>query len=39
MYLLEREGIFKMYNDRSWKNFPEKCSSDEYKTQFYGQMN
>ena len=38
MYLLEREGIFKIYNGRSWKKFPEKSISDEYKTQLYGQI-
>ena len=38
MYLLEREGIFKTYNGRSWKKFSEKSISDEYKTQLYGQI-
>ena len=38
MYLLEREGIFKIYNGRSWKKFPEKSISDEYKIQLYGQI-
>ena len=38
MYLLEREGIFKIYNDSSWNKFFWKKYFDEYKTQFYGQI-
>ena len=39
MYLLEREVIFKIYNDSSWKKFSGKSIFDEYKTQLYGQIN
>ena len=38
MYLLEREGIFKIYDDNSWKEFSGKSIFDEYKIQLYGQI-